>query len=252
MYSLMVGPDQFTDIYTLGEECARRLGIGIPRIFISPIDQPNAFTISTNDVEPMVILTRKLVEILTEEELLFVIGHECGHIHNFHGIYNTAAVMLVNPTMRVALEKLVRVGTPLGVVRMVASAVQGSLRLFLLNWSRCAEITADRAGLICCGDPKAAERALLKLIVGDEGLLDRMNVEAYVEQIGQTQQLSMAARIRDMENSHPLVPQRIKALRIFAVTDAFHSWRPDVTGQDVQYSKAEADHQCEQLIGGLA
>lgn len=248
LYNLTVGPRQYPAIYALGEECARRLGVGIPQIYISPIDDCNAFTMATNDIAPVVILTRGLIELLDPPELLFVIGHECGHNHNLHGVYNTAVEMLVNPTARLALQKLLSLGAPLNIVRLLAGVIQNSMKLFLLNWSRCAEITADRAGLICCGDLAVAERALLKLIVGKGKLLEQLNVESLLVQTREGN--ALASIWLDLQQTHPLIPRRIEALRIFAKADIYMKWRPDRTGSTPPaYTKAQADQRCEQIVG---
>lgn len=247
-FSLAVNPRQYPDIYALGEECARRLGIGIPQIYLSPIDEPNAFTMAGDDVSPSIVLTRGIIELLEPPELLFVIGHECGHIHNLHGVYNTAIELLVNPTARLALQKLLAIGMPLNVVRVAASAFQGSLRLFLLNWSRCAEITSDRAGLICCGKREIAERALLKFVVGKGKLLEQLNIEAYLQQVREG--VSLAGIWLELQQTHPLIPRRIEALRVFSDTDVMFLWRPELgNSQEARYTKAEADQRCEQIVG---
>jgi len=247
MHSLMVGPSQYEDIYAISAECARRLGIGIPQVFIAITEEPNSFTLASDDITPVIVLTKRLVELLDRDELGFVIGHECGHIHNLHGVYNTAVEMLVNPTAQVVLRKLLSGGMPLGVVRTIATALQGSLRLFLLNWSRCAEITCDRAGLICCGDVAHAERALIKLLVGDGELLKQFNMQAFLNQAKQGQ--SLMGIWMEMRQTHPLMAKRIEGLRIFAETETFFQWRPDMQdGHTALHTKADADRKCEQIM----
>src|SRR4051812_18376772 len=55
MEMIAVGPRQFPEIYTLGEACAHRLGIGIPQIFIAPTTELAAYTCATDDIAPMVV-----------------------------------------------------------------------------------------------------------------------------------------------------------------------------------------------------
>lgn len=248
MSSLRVGPELYPQLYALGEQCARRLGIAIPQIYISPESEPNAFTLFGDDLSPSIILTRGLVELLDQSELLFVIGHECGHIHNLHGVYNTAVELLANPTARVVLQKLLSVGTPLPLVHLLATAIQGSLRLFLLSWSRCAEITCDRTGLICSGNLSSAQQALVKLVVGGGELLKSFDVDAYLSQ--SRGDMTVAAIWAGLQHTHPLIPRRIEALRIFAETETFFQWRPDITeGRTAHFTKEEADARCEQIVG---
>jgi Zn-dependent protease with chaperone function len=123
--------------------------------------------------------------------------------------------------------------------------VQGGLTIFFKRWSRYAEITCDRAGLICCGDVNTAEIALVKLITGGGDSLKQINIEAYRQQISKNP--SAPIHLLELFNTHPLIPKRINALHLFAECDIFHSWRPEAKTQDVR-SKQETDNLCEQVI----
>lgn len=250
-----VGPRQYPEIHALGEECARRLGIGVPQIFIYHAPEPNGFTIATDDREPVIVLTSALVAALNPTELQFVIGHECGHIHNLHGVYNVAAEMIANPLMHVLLQQVAKAGVALKVIQtighleLLASAVQGGLRLFFMHWSRCAEITCDRAGLICCGDLRAAQLALVKLIVGGASQLQGFNIDEYVEQLGRS---SGPARFSELFADHPLIPRRVEALRWFAECETLYSWRPELRSSAEALAKADVDQRCEQIVNVFA
>ncbi len=100
MSGVVVGPNQFPEIHVAATECAHILGIGVPQIFIVPDSSRNAFTWATDDVAPLIVITTGLIDALEPAELKFVIGHECGHIHNLHGIYNATVEILVNPLAR--------------------------------------------------------------------------------------------------------------------------------------------------------
>lgn len=243
MNSVAVGPQQYPEIHSMGEECAHKLGIGIPQIFVYFDPHLNGFTFATEDVAPMIVLTSALVEALEPQELKFVIGHECGHIHNLHSVYNTAVELLVNPLAGVMLG-----GIPaLGALRAI---VQTGLVLFLARWSRCAEVTCDRAGLICCGDVTAAQVALAKLAMGGGDRLKGINIQEYLKQIQQVQ--STPVRLMELTKSHPLTPKRLEAIRLFVDCDVLHSWRPELRSPTSVRSKAETDDLCEQFISVFA
>lgn len=245
MEGVAVGPRQFPALYAQGEECARRLGIGIPQIFVVGGMEPNAFTIATDDIAPMIVVSSSLVEMLEPSELLFVIGHECGHIHNLHGVYNTAVELISNPAAQVLVQNLVSVGMAFDTVRLVAVAVQGGLKLFMMHWSRCAEITCDRAGLICCGDHEAAERAMVKLVVGSGPILSQINVDEYLRQL---RSVSLPLRMTEFGRTHPLIPRRIEALRLFAESETYHEWRPEAPVIGTMRSRTEIDDACKQIL----
>lgn len=249
MYGVAVGPKILPHIHAMGEDCARRLGIGVPQIFVLNQGNPNAFTLATNDTEPVIVLTSSLVSQLTPDELKFVIGHECGHVHNLHGVYNTAVVMLVNPAARVLFQQLVSFGTTIDMVKMLAGVLQESLRLFMLRWSRCAEITCDRAGLICCGDLRTAEQALLKLVIGGDKALSGIDVDEYLKQLKQIRAAPIS--LQEYRQTHPLIAKRIEALRVFADCAVLHEWRPEMKTEIAPLTRDEADRRCEEIIGIL-
>jgi hypothetical protein len=122
------------------------------------------------------------------------------------------------------------------------------MNLFMLRWSRCAEITCDRAGLICCGNLQVAERALVKLVIGGSKHLRDFNVEAYLKQIEQIQ--SAPLRMIEFGQTHPLIPKRIESLRLFADCEVLHAWRPEMRSATASARrKDEIDRLCEQTLG---
>src|SRR5262249_30070872 len=161
---------------------------------------------------PIAVLSAGLIDALEPNQLLFAIGHECGHIHNLHGAYNTAVQNLTNPLAKTILDKVVGLGitmelvTSVTHVRLLAGAVTGALKMFFLNWSRAAEVTCDRAGLICCGSLETAERALASLATGGVAALRGINIDAYLDQLDQIRNSPL--RLLELAGTHPLIPKR--------------------------------------------
>src|ERR1043166_3373895 len=236
-----VGPDQYPEIHAMGEQCARLVRICIPRIFISSDAKLNAMTLASDNAKPSIIITSSLVQILEERELLAVIGHECGHVHNLHGSYNTLAELLTNPLARDILATLDEVGGGTGFVGMGAQIVQTSITLFTARWSRCAEVTCDRAGAICAGDSAAMANALAKLQTGGDAVFGNFNLDAYMRQIQSVQATSLG--LGELTKTHPLAQRRIAAVLLFANSDVFQSWCPNapVNGATRALSAVDAD-----------
>lgn len=235
----------------MGEDCARLLGIGVPQIFIYHDPHYRAFTIATDDIEPIIVITSSLVDVLKEDELRFVIGHECGHIHNLHGVYNTAAELIANPILHTMFEQLRSAGVALrliqtmGQVQLLFNALQGALHMFFQHWSRCAEITSDRAGLICCGDLSAAQHALARIVIGDVKY-DGFNIDEFVQQLNKT---SRALRAYDeLASTHPLIPRRIAALRHFNECETLFGWRPEMRRAEAVRSQKDVDAACAEIV----
>src|SRR5919109_1346921 len=158
--SVWVSPRQFPDVHRLLARCAERLGIPIPRLLLGgDAGDLMAFTTGT-DQDCFIYASALMVREYAPEELLFVIGHECGHIHNHHVTYRTLAAVLLEGGKEAALKRQ----------HPTLDAVAQALKLFigtaLAAWSRRAELTADRAGLICCRDLVTAQRALARLMLG--------------------------------------------------------------------------------------
>ncbi len=193
--SVLVTEKQFPQLHELGMRCSKILGVPEQQLYVvQALGSINAMTMGT-DEESVVIIHSATIDHLTEDELLFVIGHEFGHIQNNHAVYRTALWLLMNM-----------------VHEFVQWIVQPAI-LALNHWSRRAEITADRAGLICCGDLDAAQRAMAKIALGSKELYEQLDLEEYLKQLEQSQ--DNYGRIAEFFQSHPYVPKRIEALRLF-------------------------------------
>ncbi len=199
--SIKVTDKHFAEIQAIAVDCARKLQIAVPTIYIAPeVGNLNAHTFGTRD-DAYIVLNGVLVDHLDADELRFVIGHECGHIQNEHVVYTTALYYLMY-SANIFLRWIVQPAV-----------------LALQSWARRAEITCDRAGLLCCHDPQIAERALVKLAVGSTKLADHINVEVFLEQLKESQK--GPGRLLEMTQAHPYLPKRVAALRFFAETHFF-------------------------------
>ncbi|HRH00569.1 MAG TPA: M48 family metallopeptidase [Polyangiaceae bacterium] len=198
--AVKVSERQFSRIHSITRHCADTLHIPTPTVYLVSNPSLNAATYGTNE-DAFIIVHSALADAYSDEELLTVIGHECGHIHNSHVVYLTA------------LHYLTRMA---GVFLwwVVEPAV-----IALNAWSRRAEITCDRAGMLCSRDLTTSSRALAKLVVGSRKLFEDFNLEAFLEQYEEGKD-SLG---RHMENfaTHPYLPKRILAMRTFAESELY-------------------------------
>ena len=238
MTGMLVGPEQYQDVYQMGCGCARTLGIGIPNIYIVNDQTLNAYTIGTDDIEPLIVIHSGLYERVTPGELRCVIGHECGHIHNQHGISN--------------MLKQIMVAAGTSAAGMISAQLMNLMTMgaeFLLNaWSRAAEVTCDRAGMICSERVEDAYSVNAKLLYGAAiGDRETVNLEALKKQL--EMQMGTLVRLEELMTDHPTSVRRIMAEMEFTQCEVFYRWRPELreAGQTTR-TREETDERCRRYV----
>jgi Zn-dependent protease with chaperone function len=199
--AVKVTDQQFPRLYAIAARCAAILHIPVPAVYVSPaIGELNAHTLGT-DEDAYIVVNGALIDHLTDEELTFVLGHECGHIHNSHVVFSTALHYLTEAA-----------------AFYVRWIVQPAI-LALRAWSRRAEITCDRAGLLCVKDIDVANSSMVKLALGSQKLYKDLKIDEYLKQLPEGRK--GIGRFAELLRSHPYVPKRIEALRVFAGTELY-------------------------------
>ena len=166
--AVKVSPNQCGQVHALLVEACGILDMPVPALFLSQTPIANAFALGRE--EPAIVLQTGLVELLDEDELMAVIAHELGHIHCGHTIYRLMGLF-------VAL--LAKLGaTRLGYGDLFSIPIQ----LALLEWSRKAEFSADRAAVLAVQDPEVMFSALFKLTGGSKKIFSQMNRDEYLAQ----------------------------------------------------------------------
>lgn len=223
-HAVKVGPNQFPRVHGIAAECAQTLGIAVPTVYIVNDPRMNAATYGTND-DSFIMVHSALVDHFTNEELRNVLGHECGHIHNSHVVFLTAMHYL----------------------KIMASRLLGPLVepavVALSGWSRRAEVTCDRAGLLCCKSLDTATRTFAKLALGSSKLYAELNMDAFLAQYEEGKE--SVGRYRELLASHPYLPKRVMALRTFAESELYKKH----VGQDGPgLSMEEVDDKVHEII----
>jgi Zn-dependent protease with chaperone function len=226
--AVKVGPRQFPRIHGIAQTASDVLGITPPQVFIVNNPTINAATFGTND-DSFIVVHSALVDHYTDEELLTVIGHECGHIHNSHVAYLTALHYLTYMA---------------GV--FVPWILQPAL-LALRTWSRRAEVTCDRAGMLVVKNKQAAERAISKLAVGSSKLYQEFDLDAFLEQHGEGAE--GIGKYMEVFATHPWLPKRVLAMRVFAESRLYR----DAVGEKSEgLTMSEVDARVAALLRGDA
>ncbi len=195
--TVRVNERQFPRIHALNVQSAQTLGIATPTLYVGQNPNLNAGTFGTND-DSFIMVNGSLIDHFSDAEILDVLGHEHGHIQNNHVVYLTTLYMLTN------------------VLNHYVWWFAYPATVALKAWSRRAEITCDRAGMLVVKDLNVSMRGLMKLALGSQKLYEELNVEAYLEQFedGKTG----IGRVSELMASHPYVPKRVQALKVFGET----------------------------------
>lgn len=237
---ILTGPNQYPEIHEMGEECARRLGIGIPRMYVKYDPYMNASAYAFDDSEPIIVLHTSLIDALTPGELKMIVGHECGHIHNNHTAYKQAGEIILAAGTTAA--KAIGPG-----LRPFIDLFTSGAQVLFQDWSRCAEITCDRAGIINADDAKEAIMAQAKLKTGGAKALENINLDEYIRQIDDSQ--STPGRLLEILNTHPATQKRVLAARLFSQCETLYKWRPEwKTPDTVVLPKSLTDKKCREFI----
>jgi tellurite resistance protein len=197
--SIRLTPEMAPDVHETLDGCRRTLGIESPiETYVYPGAAFNAAAIRPERGRLLLIVSSSLLEAFEPDELRFVAGHELGH-HLFEH-------------HRIPVANLLD-----GKKRVTAGLV---LRLFA--WQRYAEISCDRAGVICAGGIDPAARALFKLASGLRGGRVKVRIDQFLSQVADLkEEASLMApqddRSRaDWFSTHPFSPLRLRAADLFA------------------------------------
>jgi Zn-dependent protease with chaperone function len=164
--SVRASEQQFPHLYQMLLDGAYVLDMPrVPELFITQDPIVNAMALGTD--KPFIVITTGMVDLMDEEEIRFIIGHEIGHVLSGHSVYRTMLYHLVNLAARLALVPFAWLG--------LKAVIWG-----LEEWYRKSELSCDRAGLLAGQDVPAARRALMKTAGGPQ--LAELSHDAFLEQ----------------------------------------------------------------------
>lgn len=210
--TIRVGPRQYPKLDRLRHECAETLDLDtVPNLFIArhPVDMGMAIGID----EPFIVLTTGLIERYDLEGIRFVIGHEMGHVLSGHAVLRTLLLRLLRLQATVNWVPLGALG-----LRAVIAA--------LMEWFRKAELTSDRAGLLCSQDPSAAMRVHL-FMAGGSGEAE-IDIGSFLEQAKEYEETDdfrdSILKLMTVEGmSHPFAVVRAAQLQRWAASEEYRA-----------------------------
>jgi heat shock protein HtpX len=203
-------------LYQMVRELTTRAGLPMPRLYMIPSDQPNAFATGRDPKHSAVAVTRGITKLLSEDELRGVLGHELTHVRNRDILIQSVASAMGTAITYVAYMLMFFGGddnnSPLGLVSALAMVILAPIAasIIQLSISRQREYAADAGGAELCGNPESLASALLRLESGAAAMPMQVSQAAeplYIVRPFKGQ--GMAA----LFSTHPPIEERVRRLR---------------------------------------
>lgn len=156
------------ELYNMVEDLASQANIPMPKVYIIPQDQPNAFATGRNPSNAAVAATQGILRMLTKDELKGVMAHEIAHIVHRDILTSTIVITVVSAISYLAQFALFFGGNRengTNPIVLILSMILAPIAAMMLQAavSRSREYEADRLGAELCGRPSSLAYALGKI-----------------------------------------------------------------------------------------
>src|SRR6201990_1060040 len=202
-------------LYQMVRELTARADLPMPRLYMIPSDQPNAFATGRNPKHAAVAVTRGITKLLSEDELRGVLAHELTHVRNRDILIQSVASALGMAITYIAYM-LMWFGdddnSPLGLVASLGLVILApiSASIIPLAIRRQREYAADAGGAEICGNPESLASALLPLEQGATAV--PMQGRQAAEPLYIVKPFSSKG-LAGLFSTHPPIEERVKRLR---------------------------------------
>ncbi len=192
--AVRITPELLPEVHAAYQECLDVLGGGLTgNLFVMQSSEYNASVLG-HDKTFDVVVHSALLKDFSLPQLKFVFGHELGHVVFGHSKFNIHEIL----------------GNPDGVPAALAS--------LLFKWSRAAEVSADRVGLMCCGQLTDAVSALFLTASGITGIDDDKVLRSLRGQYDELERhINEQKASHGWIRTHPMIPIRFKACELAAL-----------------------------------
>ncbi len=188
-----VTPTSCPELFKLVRSAAETINLKqLPEIYTQWAYCINAYTTGYKD-DTILVLYTGAVDLMPDNELTYIIGHELGHVKSGHVLYHVMGSFF----------------SQLMASSILAGALMKPIQLGLGYWNRMSEFTADRAGLLACQDLEAALSAIMKMAGLPKRYFDTADphifakqAEEFMTKYGDTTN-TIIRNISILDDSHP-------------------------------------------------
>jgi len=202
-------------LYQIVRELTTRADLPMPRLYMIPQDQPNAFATGRNPKHSAVAVTRGITKLLSEDELRGVLAHELTHIRN-RDILIQSVASAIGAAITYLAYMFMWFGdddnSPLSLVASLGMVLLAPIAasIIQLSISRQREFAADAGGAEICGNPESLASALLRLEQGAQAMPMQVNQAAEPLYIVKP---FKGGGIAGLFSTHPPIEERVRRLR---------------------------------------
>jgi len=234
----IAGSLKYSELYDAVKDCAEKLQISVPTAYVRTApDKREIYSVSAEGVEPFIVVSTGLLDSCTRDELRFLVGCECGHIQNNHCIFIMSA-----PYFGADAAGGEETDIPLSPLTQISGMVT--------DWLRLADVTGDRAGMICLADPHSYPMIMASLY--NKGVFGFYG----------SKEFDLNKLVREYETLHitparsivipsdcTAVERRILAGLEFLSCEILYNWRTDLNRVDTHtVNKQALEVRCEIIL----
>lgn len=219
---ILLGEKQMPHIYSQAIKAARILGLThMPDVYLSGERPWDCLTFGT-EKDSFIVIGSAIAGNFQSHDLFFLLAREMGHCQAGHALWKTVIRFLIGEQSQ---AKGFMAGGIMNAIKSPGQLIVNAVEVPLLAWARQAEITADRAGLLCIGSEEVARRVLISWSLRSSMLFKQINIKAWLEQQESSEEDGYSKLSELTTSSTPYLSRRLKLLSDFAKSPELEYWR---------------------------